>query len=357
MIRQRSYYTLILVVIAAFVSAAKSEKGDAALGFRNPIVVKGAPASIVDRVETAVIVPGVYHDDLWVHPEFFTTPGNPPGVELRIRSTDRRGRDQHTLWHYFKSDDLCATLQPINEGTAALWARKDLVREDFSDSSSLYAQLPEKLDHTWCSAYVYLNDKTTLQAYTIKKGKIYTIQSVTARIEGDKFRPLYVSNSFTSKVGRGLYEPHIAVFKDRCYMTARCEDGHGYIMVSDDNGRNWSKPKPWAWDNGDDIPMNQTMTKLLSHSQGLVLIYTRKRKDNQSVMRNRAPLHCADLDPVTLTLQRSTERVIVPNKGNPIGNFWVWPINQQESWVTVTEWPRDGRKENGDTWLAKIFWR
>ena len=139
-------------------------------------------------------------------------------------------------------------------------------------------------------------------------------------------------------------------------MTARCEDGYGYIMVSDDNGRSWSKPVPWCWDDGDKIPMNQTMTKLLSHPQGLVLIYTRKRDDYAKVFRNRAPLHCADLDPVSLTLKRSTERIIVPNKGNPIGNFWVWPVNKNESWVMVTEWPRDGRKENGDTWLAKIYW-
>ncbi len=352
-----NHFTEIEVYGSAVKTVPEKVQDSDSLGFRNPVVVQGATGSIVDRVETAVIVPGIYHDDLWVNPEFFITPDNPPGVELRIRSTDRRGLDQHTLWHYFKSDDLCGSLQPIDEGTATLWDRKDLVREDFSASSGLYAQLPEKLGHTDCAAFVYLDSATILQAFTTKKGKVYSIQSVAARIEGDKFVPLYISNSFSNSKGRGLYEPHIAVFRKRCYMTARCEDDHGYILTSDDRGRSWSKPRPWTWDDGEIIPMNQTMTKLLSHPEGLVLVYTRKREDNQSVFRNRSPLHCADIDPVTLTIKRSSERIIVPNKGNPIGNFWVWPVNENESWVTVTEWPRDGRRENGDTWLAKIFWK
>jgi hypothetical protein len=99
------------------------------------------------------------------------------------------------------------------------------------------------------------------------------------------------------------------------------------------------------------------MTKLLSHSDGLVLVYTRVRDDNDNVMRHRAPLHCADVDPTTLSLKKSTERIIVPNKGMPLGNFGVWPIDQHKSYVVVAEWPRDGRKENGDVWLAKIHWK
>jgi hypothetical protein len=35
----------------------------------------------------------------------------------------------------------------------------------------------------------------------------------------------------------------------------------------------------------------------------------------------------------------------------------VWPIGQQQSYVVVAEWPRDGRNKNGDTWLAKIYWK
>jgi len=71
------------------------------------------------------------------------------------------------------------------------------------------------------------------------------------------------------------------------------------------------------------IPMHTTMTKLLSHSDGLLLVYTRIREDNRDVFRSRAPLRCADVDPGTLSLRRSTERILIPNNGLPVGNFWV----------------------------------
>lgn len=63
-----------------------------------------------------------------------------------------------------------------------------------------------------------------------------------------------------------------------------------------------------------------------------------------------------DGDTISLSLMRSTERVIVPDKGLPVGNFWVWPVNQDKSYVVTAEWPRDGRDENGDIWFVKINW-
>jgi hypothetical protein len=35
----------------------------------------------------------------------------------------------------------------------------------------------------------------------------------------------------------------------------------------------------------------------------------------------------------------------------------VWPIDQLQSYVVVAEWARDGRKDNGDTWPAKLYWK
>lgn len=100
----------------------------------------------------------------------------------------------------------------------------------------------------------------------------------------------------------------------------------------------------------------------MSPADGLTLVYTRIREDNASVFRNRSPLHVADVDLATLSLKRATERVIVPlkpsqGKGWPVGNFWVWPVSETETDVATAEWPRDGRPENGDIWLAKLYWR
>ncbi|MDA3926736.1 MAG: hypothetical protein PF904_18780 [Kiritimatiellae bacterium] len=351
-----------LTLLMSLCSNAAQLTEPLAVDYKKAVVTKGAAESIVNEIESVVIIPGESHETLWVHPELMTTPGDPVQIELRVRDTDRKGRDQHKAWNCFKTDADFKTLQPIPESTSSLWKRKDLSIDDFADSIDPKIKLPPMLGHTWCSAFAYLDSQTILQAFTTKNGKFYTTQSVAARIGKNGYVPLYISNGWTNEKSRGLYEPQISMCKGVCYMTGRAEDGRGYYMVSRDRGRSWSKPSPWKWDNGDEIPMNQTMTKMLSHSDGLVLVYTRIRDDNDNAFRNRSPLHIADFDVKTLSLKRSTERIIVPNrsksgKGLPVGNFWVWPVNQQESFVVVTEWPRDGRKKNGDTWLSKIKWK
>lgn len=330
--------------------------------FGNPIVTQGAVGSLVRQVESAVIIPGDTHEDLWVHPELMTIPGQPLVIELRARTTDRLGKDKHSTWHYFRTDDAFRTLQPLSVPTTNIWKRKDLAIGDLAISPTTSGQAPKSLGHTWCSAYVYLDARTILQAFTTRNGEQYSVQSLVARFASEGLVPQHVSHPWTIAKGRGLYEPQIAGFQGRHYMTVRAEDGRGYVLVSADGGRTWAKPKPWTWDNGEEIPMNQTMTKFAAHSDGLALVYTRIREDNTNTFRNRAPLHVADVNLETLSLKRSTERIIVPNrstgpKGLPVCNFWVWPINQQETYMTVAEWPRDGRPQNGDIWLSKIQWQ
>lgn len=332
------------------------------LGFANPIVTPGAAASLVRQAESAVIIPGGAHEELWVHPELFSIPGDPVAIEFRARTTDRLGKDAHATWHYFRTEDAFRSLSPLPVPTAALWARKDLSVTNLLPPQSQSAIWPQSLGHTWCAAYVYLDAQTVLQPFTTRDGARYSVQSLAARVGPEGLTPLYVSNAHTVDNGRGLYEPHVAVCRGRCFMTVRAETGRGYVLVSEDGGRTWSPPKPWTWDDGAEIPMNQTMTKFAAHSDGLVLVYTRVRDDNADVFRNRSPLHIADVDMKTLSLKRSTERIIVPNrstgvKGLPVGNFWVWPVRDRETYVTVAEWPRDGRPQNGDIWLVKIQWR
>lgn len=362
MVHTRVLAALAAVGLLTGTGAGAEHLDSARLGFSDPIMTPGAPDSLVRQVESAVIISGETHEELWVHPELFTAPGNPLVIEFRARTTDRLGKDAHTTWHYFKTEDAFKTLRPLPVPTAPLWARKDLSVTNLLQPQRASMQLPQSLGHTWCAAYVYLDAQTVLQPYTTRKGACYSVQSLVARVEQGGLVPLYVSNAQTVDKGRGLYEPHVAVFQGRCFMTVRAETGRGYVLVSEDQGRTWSLPKPWTWDSGEEIPMNQTMTKFAAHSDGLALVYTRVREDNGNAFRNRSPLHVADLDVKTLSLKRATELIIVPNrstgvKGLPVGNFWVWPINRQESYVTVAEWPRDGRPQNGDIWLCKIRWR
>lgn len=323
----------------------------------DPLIINGADGSLVGSIESSVIIPGDTHDDLWVHPEVVTIPGNPIVLELRARTTDRRGRDQHSLFHYFRTKDFFQTLSPIEEPVAEAWNRIGLSVDDLNPPESEDLQIPKTIGHTWTFSYLELKGDTILQPFTTRDENRYSVQSLTALAENGRFTPIHISNSWSNDTGRGLYEPQMVAHQGKFYMTVRAEDGRGYLLTSNDSGRSWDKPVPWKWDDGEVVAMNQTMTKLLAHSSGLLLVYSRIRADNDNVFRNRAPLHIADVDAETLTLKRSTERIIVPNKGLAVGNFWVWPVDQHKSYVVTAEWPRDGREENGDIWLTKIEWK
>ena len=314
-----------------------------------------APEPLVKWHEASVIIAGGSHEDLWVHPNLVTIPGDPIVVEVALRSTDREGKDAHAETHYFRTDDDFASLSGAEKAEAEAWKRIGLTGEDFEPTTVDGTDLREAVWH-WARDCVHVDAETMVCPFLTLDGGRHSVRTVAAKPNGDISSPLYVSNALTNEVGRGLLEPHIAAHDGRLFMTLRAEDSRGYVAVSEDAGRSWGEPRAWTWDDGDIIPMHTTMTKLLAHSDGLLLVYTRIRHDNQSVFRSRAPLHCAEVDPSTLSLKRSTERILVPNRGFPVGNFWVWPIDQQKSYVTVAEWPRDGRAQNGDTWLVKIHW-
>lgn len=343
---------LFSLVIAVHAQQQEGNK----MSFRNAKVIKGSENSIVREIESAVIIPGQTHEDLWVHPNLVTIPGDPIKMEISLRSTDRKGGDRHTVFNYFQTADDFQTLGPIEIPEAEAWQRIGLVQSDFRSTGDEIPKLPKGEWH-WARNSVCLGSSTIIYPFLTREGELRSVKTVVAFRRGDTFVPLYVSNALTNKVGRGLLEPQIVQYNGSLYMTMRAEDGFGYVSVSKDEGRSWGEPQVWCWDNREKIDMHTTMTKLLSHSSGLLLVYTRIRRDNSHVFRNRAPLHCADVDPTTLSLGRSTERILIPNKGIPVGNFWVWPIDKRKSYVVVTEWPRDGRKENGDTWLAKIYWK
>ena len=91
--------------------------------FLNPIITNAADESLVRRIESAVIVSGDTHENLWVHPEVVTIHGNPIMCELRARTTDRRGGDCHTKWHYFQTDDFFRTIYPVENPVAGAWKR------------------------------------------------------------------------------------------------------------------------------------------------------------------------------------------------------------------------------------------
>lgn len=313
--------------------------------------IQSAQKSIIREIHSSVLIEAHTHEDLWNVPVCVSVPGDDITSYLRVNVADRHGKDKSFGKNYYVSKDLFETITPIEEPPEAF-------QTVFRKMKSNLPNFPEAIGHMQYSPPVYLNSETVIKSFTYKTDEVKNwTTTAKCKIDGNTLIAFDMGNAHTIENSRrGLYEPHLVRWKDRFYMTGRAEDKRGYLLTSDD-GLTWSEPQPWTWDNGEEIPMDQTMTKLLSHPNGLVLVYTRIRDDNTQTFRHRAPLHVADLDPKTNRLIRNTERIIVPDKGMAVGNFWAWPLTQDETIIFTAEWPRDGRTTNGDIWICRIKWR
>ena len=122
----------------------------------------------------------------------------------------------------------------------------------------------------------------------------------------------------------------------------------------------YSEATRWTFDDGTDLGNYNTQQHWVTHSDGLFLVYTRKGADNDHVFRHRAPLFIAQVDPDKLHVIRSTERILVTERGARLGNFGITDVSANETWVTVTEWmqPVGVEKHGSDNtiWIAKIRW-
>jgi len=163
----------------------------------------------------------------------------------------------------------------------------------------------------------------------------------------------------TSDVGRGLAEPSIVRFQDRYFLTVR-SDARGYAASSPDGLHFEAGLRPWLFDDGTELGSYNTQQHWLASDAGLFLAYTRRGLGNDHVMRHRAPLLMARVDPKTLRVLRETERVLIPERGAPLGNFGAAQISADEWWVTDSEYimstRRDPRGADGSVFAARVWW-
>ncbi|MCK5704212.1 MAG: exo-alpha-sialidase, partial [Cyclobacteriaceae bacterium] len=114
------------------------------------------------------------------------------------------------------------------------------------------------------------------------------------------------------------------------------------------------------FDDGSELGNYNTQQHWVTHSDGLFLVYTRRGANNDHVFRHRAPLFMAQIDTKNLRVIRETEQILVPERGARLGNFGVTNINQNETWVTVSEWMQPEGVEkygsDGSVFVAKIRW-
>ncbi|QDT62634.1 hypothetical protein SV7mr_51840 [Stieleria bergensis] len=214
------------------------------------------------------------------------------------------------------------------------------------------------------------NGDILLPIYFKEMGKAqYATTVMRCTFDGQTMRYREHGDELTIPVKRGLYEPSIAEHGGRYFLTMRNDD-HGYVSVSDvGDPLRFSTPKKWTLDDGSELGNYNTQQHWVHHHQhGLWLVYARKGAGNDHVFRHRAPLFIAKVDPEALQIIRSTEQVLVPERGARLGNFGITNISDNETWVTAAEWmqgpgpnhsdpkPLVARGANNRIWVAKLKW-
>ncbi|MCA9064841.1 MAG: exo-alpha-sialidase [Planctomycetaceae bacterium] len=173
------------------------------------------------------------------------------------------------------------------------------------------------------------------------KARIYTSIVAHCALDGSTLAYVEHGTQHSIPTGRGLYEPSVTEFRNRFYLTMRADDG-AYVAVSED-GLRFSKQIPWTFDDGQPLGSYNTQQHWATISGKLYLIYTRRGADNDHIMRHRAPLFIAEVDPQTLQVIRSSEQILVPEDNATLGNSGVCHISDHETWITVAE----GNVSNG----------
>lgn len=214
-----------------------------------------------------------------------------------------------------------------------------------------------------CGQRVVLPDGDVLMSFTFGvKDQPRSVCGVRCSFDGEQLVIKKTGNALTNTVGRGLLEPSLTQFQGRFYLTIRAEDRRGYVAVSDD-GLQYEPQQAWMWDDGEPLMTNSTQQHWLTHSDGLFLVYTRRDPTNEKIIRWRAPLWVAQVDPKTLRLIRATERVVLPLIGDGVngadlvafmGNFGVCNVSAMESWVTDGSWCP--KTNEGELQLARVKW-
>lgn len=192
--------------------------------------------------------------------------------------------------------------------------------------------------------------------------------------DGRRLKYLDHGSVLTVDTERGLAEPSLVKFGGKFFLTIR-HNLRGYVAASED-GLNFGAPMPWRFDDGEELGNYNTQQKWLKHRDALYLIYNRRSELNNGVVRSRAPLFLAEVDPQTLRVKRHTERVLIPENRARMGNFNVVNISENEAWITTGEWLQgqfpdskkgdlfwvDSKSVNymryiGNLLLARVYWK
>lgn len=376
------------------------------------VAISSEPTSVGYRIQLDVISEGYTADRCWFHPRAGAIPGTPTVVVLTMQELNLRRSDVFYPIASRQTADLGASWSPIavqreTLGRRPLGESREEAICDFTpkwhaasgrlvatghtvvyEHDRLVAVRPR---HTAWSVYdpaggawtpwekMAMPDEPrfanagagSTQRVDLPNGDIllpvyakepaaatYLSTVVRARFDGRALRYLEHGTEMSVQNGRGLYEPSLARFGGHFFLTLR-NDQSAYVARGTD-GLHFEAPKSWTFDDGTEVGSYNTQAHWVTHADGLFLVYTRRAADNDQVMRHRAPLFIARVDPERLVLLRASERVLVPNRGAQLGNFAVVDVSEHETWVTTSEGMSPGDPArfgaNGRVYAARIIW-
>ncbi|MBN2295961.1 MAG: exo-alpha-sialidase [Pirellulales bacterium] len=209
-----------------------------------------------------------------------------------------------------------------------------------------------------CAQWIVEDDGTLLVPIYFSADKGPASVTVTkCSFDGNEMKYVGHGNEMSLKVVRGLCEPSIAKFQGRYYLTIR-NDLKGYVTSSED-GLNFNPIKPWTFDDGGELGSYNTQQHWVNNDKGLFLVYTRRGANNDHIVRHRAPLFIAQVDPNRLCVIRDTEKIAVPERGTTLGNFGCNPVNASESWITTAEYMDTTTQKklgaNGSIYVSRVI--
>ncbi|MBK7930232.1 MAG: exo-alpha-sialidase [Bryobacterales bacterium] len=122
----------------------------------------------------------------------------------------------------------------------------------------------------------------------------------------------------TEVTTRGMVEPTIAFLEDgRLMMVLRGSNdkkpelpSYKWLCLSNDQGRTWSKPEPWTYEDGGRFFSPSACSQLLKHSSGRLFWLGNITPDNPKGNRPRYPFVIGEVDRKTGRLRRGSIRTV-----------------------------------------------
>ncbi|MEN3941731.1 GDSL-type esterase/lipase family protein [Prosthecobacter sp. SYSU 5D2] len=378
------------------------------------------PKGLPYQVKLETVTSGYDGKTCWVHARAGAIPGPTPTVVMTMQKLLLTGSDIFFALNDVRTDDLGKTWSKITQHDETLGRRNkpdDIIVAacDFTPKwhaktgkllgtghtvhyqndkvmhdqrrSSTYAVYDEKA-RTWSSwatldmpdeAKFFNSGAGCVQRYDLENGdillpvyfkgkgdKYYSVTVLRCSFDGKTLKYLGQGNDLKLESGRGVYEPSLTRYQGKFYLTLR-NDTAAYVATSDD-GLNFGPIQPWQFEDGSELGNYNTQQHWISHNKGLYLVYNRKGLNNDHIVRHRAPLVMAQVNPETLKVMRATERILVPERGVRLGNFAITEVSENETWVTVAEWmqnmspnyivtPDNAFGADNSVFAARILWK